>query len=218
MESASQRCYRCHWGAQLCRVLDAAMEQAWIFSELQARAHSTGAYSKSKWKKWKTIGGWLWLDKAACILGEPCWFLLPQGLAPARLGFQHLPFSVFQQHLWKVCSYLYFFFRMVTQLKLSLQWWFSSCTLLCAALFYCWRFWYEKSIPPVILLGELSIPLQLSVLQAARELKILSFLDSNKSSTHQIISSFITVPPHQKATAGKLVRYDISCRYNWAKT
>lgn len=35
---------------------------------------------------------------------------------------------------------------------------------LCAALFYCWRFWYEKSIP-LILLGELSTPLQLSVLQ-----------------------------------------------------
>lgn len=38
---------------------------------------------------------------------------------------------------------------------------------------------------------------------SASELKILLFLGSNESSANQIIFSFITMPPHQKATPGK---------------
>lgn len=113
-------------------------------TELQIRARSMGAYSKSKRsssvissqkliklhiqekyisilkkkKRKKPTMGWLWLDEAVPGLGKLCWFPLPHVLAPTRLGFQHLPFSAIQKHLWK-CAWICtaFFFMMVTQLK-----------------------------------------------------------------------------------------------------
>lgn len=52
--------------------------------------------------------------------------------------------------------------------------------------------------------GKFSIPAPAArAAHSARELKILLFLASNESSANQIIFSFITVPPHQKATPGK---------------
>lgn len=159
---------------------------------------------------------------------DSCWWVTPLGLS-----FEDLHLSVMwtalvnSQYLWKhhVCvspPALVVFWRWQANLINSpgnhgltlicalLLWFIAEVIFMRNPYLFSFYWWFN--------LGEFSLPLPaVGTAGLARELKIILFLTSNKSSTHQIISPFITVPPHQKATAGKFVRSDISCRYNWAK-